>query len=68
MRRLVNALKLDEVVLPNRDRILQTTALNGAHRVRVFEAVARRQDYADSDIDFLFEMEARRNLFDLGGR
>jgi predicted nucleotidyltransferase len=67
MRRQVNALKLDEVVMPNRDRILQTAAQHGAHRIRVFGSVARRQDDANSDIDFLVEMEPGRSLFDLGG-
>lgn len=60
-------MKLDDVVIPNRDRILQTAAQYGAHRIRVFGSVARRQDDADSDIDFLVEMEPGRSLFDLGG-
>ncbi len=60
-------MKLDEVVMPNRDRILQTAARYGAHSIRVFGSVARRQDDADSDIDFLVEMEPGRSLFDLGG-
>lgn len=60
-------MKLDEVVMPNRDRILQTAAHYGAHSIRVFGSVARRQDDADSDIDFLVEMEPGRSLFDLGG-
>ena len=42
-------------------------ALYGARSVRVFGSVARRQDDADSDIDFLVEMEPGRSLFDLGG-
>ena len=63
----VNAVKLDQVVLPNRERILQTAALHGARSVRVFGSVARRQDDADSDIDFLVDMEPGRSLFDLGG-
>ena len=67
MRRQVNALKLDELVMPNRDRILKTAAQHGAHRIRVFGSVARRQDDANSDIDFLVEMEPGRSLFDLGG-
>ena len=50
-------MKLDEVVMPNRDRILQTAAYYGAHSIRVFGSVARRQDEANSDIDFLVEME-----------
>ena len=60
-------MKLDEVVMPNRDRILKTAAQHGAYRIRVFGSVARRQDDADSDIDFLVEMEPGRSLFDLGG-
>lgn len=63
----MNALKLDEVVMPNRDQILQTAAQHGARSIRVFGSVARRQDDADSDIDFLVEMEPGRSLFDLGG-
>ena len=63
----MNAVKLDQVVLPNRERILQTAALYGARSVRVFGSVARCQDDADSDIDFLVDMEPGRSLFDLGG-
>jgi predicted nucleotidyltransferase len=63
----VIVVKLDEVVMPNRDRILQTAAYYGAHSIRVFGSVARRQDDANSDIDFLVEMEPGRSLFDLGG-
>ena len=59
--------KLDEVVMPNRDRILQMAEQYGARRVRVFGSVARRQDDADSDIDFLVDMEPGRSLLDLGG-
>ena len=60
-------MKLDEVVMPNRDRILQMAEQYGARRVRVFGSVARRQDDADSDIDFLVDMEPGRSLLDLGG-
>ena len=63
----MNAVKLDQVVLPNREQILKTAALYGTRNVRVFGSVARRQDDADSDIDFLVEMEPGRSLFDLGG-
>ena len=63
----VNAVKLDQVVLPNREKILKTAAQYGARNVRVFGSVARRQDDADSDIDFLVEMEPGRSLFDRGG-
>ena len=60
-------MKMDEVVLPNRERILQLAEQYGARQVRVFGSVARRQDDAESDIDFLVDMEPGRSLFDLGG-
>ena len=60
-------MKMDEVVLPNREKILQLADQYGARQVRVFGSVARRQDDADSDIDFLVDMEPGRSLFDLGG-
>ena len=60
-------MKMDEVVLPNRERILQMAGMYGARRVRVFGSVARREDDFNSDIDFLVEMEPGRSLFDLGG-
>ena len=60
-------MKMDEVILPNRERILQLAEQYGARQVRVFGSVARRQDYAESDIDFLVDMEPGRSLFDLGG-
>ena len=58
---------MDEVIIPNRERILQVAEHYGARRVRVFGSVARRQDDEDSDIDFLVDMEPGRSLFDLGG-
>ena len=39
----------------------------GARNVRVFESVGRGEDSAESDIDFLVELEDWRSLFDLGG-
>jgi len=59
--------KMDEVVIPNRERIMKMAEQYGAHRIRVFGSVARRQDDADSDIDFLVDMEPGRSLLDLGG-
>ena len=60
-------MKMDEVIIPNRERILQVAEQYGARKVRVFGSVARRQDDEDSDIDFLVDMEPGRSLFDLGG-
>ena len=60
-------MKMDAVVLPNREKILQIAEQYGARQVRVFGSVARRQDDAGSDIDFLVDMEPGRSLLDLGG-
>ena len=60
-------MKMDEVILPNREKILQIAEQYGARQVRVFGSVARRQDDAESDIDFLVDMEPGRSLLDLGG-
>ena len=60
-------MKMDAVVLPNREKILQLADQYGALQVRVFGSVARRQDDAGSDIDFLVDMEPGRSLLDLGG-
>jgi predicted nucleotidyltransferase len=35
--------------------------------VRVFGSVVRGEERADSDIDFLVDLEPGRSLFDLGG-
>ena len=60
-------MKMDEVILPNREKILQIAEQYGARQVRVFGSVARRQDDAGSDLDFLVDMEPGRSLLDLGG-
>ena len=51
----------------DRDRILAIAKAHGAHNVRVFGSVARGQDDAQSDIDFLVDLEPGRSLLDLGG-
>ncbi|MGH8001566.1 MAG: nucleotidyltransferase family protein [Brasilonema sp.] len=50
-----------------REEILRSAAKHGAYNVRIFGSVARREADADSDVDFLVEMEPGRSLFDLGG-
>ncbi|KAM3096926.1 nucleotidyltransferase family protein [Phormidesmis sp. 146-35] len=50
-----------------REVILVTASKYGAYNVRVFGSVARGEADADSDVDFLVEMEAERSLLDLGG-
>lgn len=50
-----------------REEILAIAAKYGAYNVRVFGSVARGESDADSDVDFLVEMEPGRSLLDLGG-
>lgn len=45
--------------------VLQTASESGAQNLRVFGSVARGDDRADSDIDFLVTLEAGRTLLDL---
>lgn len=50
-----------------RDEILAIAARRGAQNVRVFGSVARGEPGADSDIDFLIDLEQGRTLLDVGG-
>jgi hypothetical protein len=50
-----------------RTEILRLCATHGARNPRVFGSVARGEADAQSDVDFLVEMEPGRSLFDLGG-
>jgi uncharacterized protein len=45
--------------------ILSLAQAHGAHNVRIFGSVARGEGHADSDIDFLVEMDNGRSLLDL---
>jgi uncharacterized protein len=56
-----------ELLQAKREEILQSAAKHGAYNVRIFGSVARREADANSDVDFLVEMEPGRSLFDLGG-
>jgi predicted nucleotidyltransferase len=58
---------LEELRQGKRDDILRVAAHRGASNVRVFGSVARGDNDADSDVDFLVEMEPGRTLFDLSG-
>mgnify|MGYP001566371601 CR=1 FL=1 len=48
-----------------RPQILAAAAANGADAVRVFGSVARDEESADSDIDFLVALRPGRSLVDL---
>ena len=50
-----------------REEILCIARRHGARSVRVFGSVARGEDDAQSDVDFLVELTPGRSLFDLGG-
>jgi len=57
----------DDLLQDKRELILQIAARHGARNVRVFGSAARGEADADSDVDFLVELEPGRSLFDLGG-
>ncbi len=50
-----------------RERILAFSRLRGATNVRVFGSMARGEQRADSDVDFLVDFEPGRSLLDLTG-
>jgi predicted nucleotidyltransferase len=54
-------------VFEKKKEILKIAAEHGARNVRIFGSVARGEARADSDVDFLVDMEPGRSLFDMGG-
>lgn len=56
-----------DILQAKREDILSTAAKYGAYNLRIFGSVARKEADANSDVDFLVEMEPGRSLFDLGG-
>ena len=58
---------MQELRTTRRDEILRVAANRGARNIRVFGSVARGENDAHSDIDFLVDMEPDRSLFDLSG-
>jgi hypothetical protein len=58
---------IPEIVGSKREQILAIAAKYGASNIRIFGSVARGTAEADSDIDFLVQLESGRSLFDLGG-
>jgi hypothetical protein len=58
---------IEELRATKRSEILRLAAQRGAGNLRVFGSVARGESDADSDIDFLVDLEPGRSLFDLGG-
>jgi predicted nucleotidyltransferase len=60
-------MKTDDLLKSKREEILRLAARRGVINIRVFGSAANGELKADSDIDFLVEMEPDRSLFDLGG-
>lgn len=60
-------MNLNEHLRAKREEILDVAAKYGAYNIRVFGSVARGEADADSDVDFLVDMELGRSLLDLGG-
>jgi predicted nucleotidyltransferase len=56
-----------EQIKLNRKAIQRLAKQYGVTDIRVFGSVARGDDAAQSDIDFLVDMEPGRSLFDMGG-
>jgi uncharacterized protein len=56
-----------ETLRTRRQEIQCLASLHGARNIRVFGSVARTEDTAESDIDFLIDMEKSRSLLDLVG-
>ena len=58
---------IPEIIADKKEQILALAAKYGASNIRVFGSVANGTANADSDIDFLVDMEKDRSLFDMGG-
>ncbi|MCK4629185.1 MAG: nucleotidyltransferase family protein [Sedimentisphaerales bacterium] len=58
---------INELLAEKRNAILNIATSYGAYNVRIFGSVARGNARADSDIDFLVDLQEGRSLFDLGG-
>ena len=56
-----------ELIRQKREEILGLATKRGAFNVRLFGSIARGEERADSDVDFLVDMESGRSLLDLGG-
>lgn len=58
---------IEQLLKEKREEILRLCAEHGARNVRFFGSIARGEADAQSDVDFLVEMEPGRSLFDVGG-
>lgn len=60
-------MSIEELRVSQKQQILCIAEGYGARNVRVFGSVARGDNSAGSDIDFLVDLEPGRTLMDLGG-
>jgi len=58
---------LFELITEKREEILRISREHGASNIRIFGSIARGEERADSDVDFLVDLENDRSLLDLGG-
>ncbi len=58
---------LDTLRREKRTEIVGLGEKYGARNIRVFGSVARGDNQAESDVDFLVDMDQDRTLFDLAG-
>jgi uncharacterized protein len=58
---------IETLLQQKREEVLQIVGKYGGSKVRVFGSLARGEADAESDVDFLVELEAGRSLLDLGG-
>ncbi len=59
-------MQIIQQIQAKREDILQVAARHGAYDVRIFGSAARGEADAQSDVDFLVNLEAGRSLLDLG--
>jgi uncharacterized protein len=57
----------EDVLKEKRQEVLRIADKYGARSVRVFGSFVRGEANAESDVDFLVELDAGRSLLDLGG-
>lgn len=60
-------MSFQDTVRSHRNEILAAARRHGATDIALFGSVARGDDDATSDVDFLVDMGPGRSLFDLGG-
>ena len=58
---------LDTLQREKRTEIVRLGEKHGARNIRVFGSVVRGDNRAESDVDFLVDMDQDRTLFDLAG-